>query len=175
MIVQELALTTSLWPPRVAEAGLFADSSTVPFFDCDDLLVSVPVIDSLSCGSINVKADLLGSIIAPFWLLRAKIKLDSRRHFLITELSSADLLPPQANLIPVDLEILVNEHVKFLLNTERIDISRCRLHLLKLLLLLLELPEPFVDLILFELELLGELESQLTRWHLAFIFLKLLI
>lgn len=84
-------------------------------------------------------------------------------------------MPPQANLIPVDLEILVNEHVKFLLNTERIDISRRRLHLLKLLLLLLELPEPFVDLILFELELLGELESQLTRWHLAFIFLKLLI
>ena len=90
-------------------------------------------------------------------------------------MATAKFVPPQANLISILFQVLVDEHFEFLQDGKFTDISGDRLDLFQLFLLLLELPEPLVHLILLQIELLGQNQSLLARRHLTLVLLELAI
>lgn len=158
-----------------AEAGSFTDRSTVSQLDSNVLLLAVMLIYCDFRGFIDVEADLLRHVIALFDFLGRSVQLDCCDHFLIGKLATAKLLATKPNLVPILLQILVDEYVELLHQSEIFDISGRRLHLFQLLLLLLELPEPLVNLVLFEAQLFSQQHPLLSRWHLALILLELFV
>ena len=79
------------------------------------------------------------------------VALDALQRHLVTEL-------PQC---------LVDEDFEALLLIQLANALRNLLNFVALLLLVLHFPEPFVNLVFFHFELLGDLDSLLTRRHLS--------
>ena len=122
---------------------------------------------------VNIKAYLFGKYLQILLFLQTLAeKFDRCHHLLFGQLPACAIDAMKCHLIPVLLQWLVDEGLKFLLVAQLRQALGDGLWLRSVLLLVLDLPEPLVDLVLSHVELWGQLNSQLSRRHLALMLLE---
>ena len=89
--------------------------------------------------------------------------LDTGHDLLLAKLLALPISPFDSHLISILLlHLLVNEDFESLLAGKLADVASNRLPLLSMLVLVHRFPEPFVDLVLFHVEMLRQHDSILA-------------
>ena len=110
------------------------------------------------CGdghSTNVEANLPGEHLVVFFFFgRAAVELDTRHDLVLSHLGAVAMLPMERHLLPVLLQLLVEEDLQLLVRAQLTNVLVDVLLGVVVLLFVVDLPEPLVDLVLLHVELL---------------------